>query len=126
MQILVNLLDNALKFSSPDSPCTLGARNTDDGLLFWVKDRGIGISEADLGRVFDRFYQADGSATRTQGGLGLGLSVVSQLLSQLGGRIEVKSRPGKGSTFEVWLPARHPVARSDVASAAHTEAVRAL
>jgi signal transduction histidine kinase len=126
MQILVNLLDNALKFSSPDSPCTLGARNTDDGLLFWVKDRGIGISEADLGRVFDRFYQADGSATRTQGGLGLGLSVVSQLLPQLGGGIEVKSRPGKGSTFEVWLPARHPVARSDVASAAHTEAVRAL
>ena len=126
MQILVNLLDNALKFSSQDSPCTLGARNTDDGLLFWVKDLGIGISEVDLGRVFDRFYQSDGSATRTQGGLGLGLSVVSQLLRQLGGRIEVKSHPGKGSTFEVWLPARHPVARPGVEPAEETEAARAM
>jgi signal transduction histidine kinase len=124
-QILVNLLDNALKFSSQDSPCTLGARNTDDGLLFWVKDKGIGISEADLGQVFDRFYQADGSATRTQGGLGLGLSVVSQLLRQLGGKIEVNSRPGKGSSFEVWLPSRHPVARPGVQPSEETDAARA-
>jgi peroxiredoxin len=61
-----------------------------------------------------------------QGGLGLGLSVVSQLLSQLGGKIEAKSRPGKGSTFEVWLPAHHPVARSGVPSGPDREGLRTL
>lgn len=108
VQIMVNLIDNALKFSPPDAPCLIGAQGSHQDVRFWVSDRGIGIAEDERARIFDRFYQSDGSATRARGGLGLGLSVVCELIRRLGGDIEVTSKVGVGSTFTVSLPIRRP------------------
>lgn len=108
-RVVSNLIDNALKYSPDGSPCELGAERADEGIRFWVRDHGIGIPEDQVARIFDRFYQVDSSTTRTFRGAGLGLSLVHDLLEHLGGRIEVKSVPGEGSTFRVWLPVRHEV-----------------
>ena len=105
-RVLSNLLDNALKYSPDGSPCGLGAHADDDDLVFWVSDEGIGIDPEQLPRIFDRFYQVDSSSTRRFPGAGLGLSMVSDLLTQLGGTIVVESAPGSGSTFTVRLPVR--------------------
>ena len=103
--ILSNLLDNALKFSPGETPCQLEAAREGAALVFRVRDEGVGIPSDKLPRIFDRFYQVDSSVTRQYGGVGLGLSLVKQLVSTLGGQIEVQSRPGRGSTFTVRLPA---------------------
>jgi two-component system phosphate regulon sensor histidine kinase PhoR len=102
--VLVNLIDNALKYSSAPTPVTIGARSDGSTLTFWVSDEGIGIDSGDLPRIFDRFYQVDQSATRSYGGVGLGLHIVSGLLATIGGRIDVQSAPGAGSTFTVSVP----------------------
>jgi signal transduction histidine kinase len=107
-QILQNLLANALKFSPSDADCEIGARWSGGSMTFWVRDRGIGIPEAEIGRIFDRFYQVDSSSTRAYGGIGLGLSLVKNLVETLGGTIEVTSVRGEGSTFNVTLPLVHP------------------
>jgi signal transduction histidine kinase len=106
--ILQNLLANALKFSPNDAGCELGARWTGGSMTFWVRDSGIGIPENELNRIFDRFYQVDSSSTRAYGGIGLGLSLVKNLVETLGGTIEVTSVRGEGSTFTVTLPLVHP------------------
>jgi len=69
-----------------------------------ISDTGIGIAEDQLGRIFERFYQVDGSATRKFGGAGLGLTIVKRIVEAHGGRIWVKSQPGQGSTFFFTLP----------------------
>ncbi len=102
--IVVNLLDNALKYSMAPEPVSVGARVDDGALTFWVKDHGIGIAAGDLPRIFDRFYQVDQSATRSYGGVGLGLHIVRGLVDAMGGRIEVHSDPDVGSTFTVSVP----------------------
>jgi signal transduction histidine kinase len=102
--VVANLLDNALKFSPEETGCELGARVEDNMLAFWVRDHGVGISREQLPRIFDRFYQADSSRTRRYGGVGLGLSLVKGIVSNLGGGITVTSRPGAGSTFTVTIP----------------------
>jgi signal transduction histidine kinase len=107
-QILQNLLGNAMKFSPADSECEVGARWSGGSMTFWVRDHGIGIPEAELGRIFDRFYQVDSSSTRAYGGIGLGLSLVKNLVETLGGTIEVTSERGDGSMFTVTLPLVHP------------------
>jgi signal transduction histidine kinase len=107
-RIMSNLLDNALKYSPDGTPCELGARRDGDGVAFWVRDEGIGIDPAELTRIFDRFYQVDSSTTRKFRGAGLGLSMVRDLVGHLGGRIEVDSTPGAGSSFTVHLPATAP------------------
>lgn len=106
-QILANLLDNALKYSPDGSRCELGARHEGDSLVFWVSDHGIGIPQQELRRIFDRFYQVDSSSTRRFGGVGLGLSLVKDLVARLGGTVSVTSEQNKGSRFEVTLPLRH-------------------
>jgi signal transduction histidine kinase len=108
--ILTNLVDNALKYSPGETPCQLGARSNGQGVEFWVSDQGIGIASDELGRIFDRFYQVDSSSTRSFGGVGLGLSLVRNLVGALGGSIRVQSEPGRGSTFFITLPLRHPSA----------------
>jgi PAS domain S-box-containing protein len=109
-RILINLLDNAAKFSTGPAVPELGAQAREGSLVFWVRDHGIGIPESERRRIFDRFYQSDSSSTRRYGGIGLGLSVVKDLLRELGGTIEVASRPGEGSTFTVTTPFVHPTA----------------
>jgi signal transduction histidine kinase len=107
-RVLQNLVDNALKYSPDGSPCELEASAEDDHLVFSVRDFGIGIEEEEQPKIFDRFYQVDSSTTRTFRGTGLGLSLVQDLLTHLGGTIEVESRPGEGSRFVVRLPVQHP------------------
>ena len=102
--VLTNLLDNALKYSMAPAPVTVGAEVKDGTLRFWVEDQGIGIASEDLPRIFDRFYQVDQSATRTYGGVGLGLHIVHELVEGMKGTIEVRSEPGAGSTFTVSVP----------------------
>ena len=106
--VLVNLIDNALKYSSTATRVTVGARTDGSTLTFWVSDEGIGIDARDLPRIFDRFYQADQTATRSYGGVGLGLHIVSGVLATIGGAVEVESTPGTGSTFTVSVPLARP------------------
>lgn len=102
--IMTNLLDNALKFSSPGTSCEVTARREGEFVALTVRDRGIGIAPEHLDRIFDRFYQVDSSVTRGYGGVGLGLSLVKELISSLGGTVEVSSIPGEGSAFTVRIP----------------------
>lgn len=115
--ILSNLLDNALKFSPDDSPCELVAGQEGDSLVFWVTDRGMGIPAGQLDAIFERFHQVDSSSTRQFGGVGLGLSLVREQLTSLGGSIRVTSQLGQGSRFTVTLPLRHPAAPREAPSA---------
>jgi signal transduction histidine kinase len=106
--VLVNLIDNALKYSSAPTPVTIGARSDGSALTFWVSDEGVGIEAGELHRIFERFFQVDQSATRSYGGVGLGLHIVSGLLAKIGGKIDVRSAPGVGSTFTVTVPFARP------------------
>jgi signal transduction histidine kinase len=103
-RVLSNLLDNALKYSSPESQCELGGRLVDGAVQLWLTDSGIGIEPEEIDRIFDRFYQIDSSRRLSNTGVGLGLTLVRDILMELGGSIEVTSEPGRGSTFLVTLP----------------------
>jgi signal transduction histidine kinase len=103
-QVLDNLLSNAIKFTPPGGRITLRMKAEPDVIVVEVKDTGVGIQEDQLYRVFDRFYQVDGSATRRYGGAGLGLAIVKQFIEQHGGRAGVRSKLGEGSTFYFTLP----------------------
>lgn len=122
-QVLGNLLDNALKFTPAGGTVTLGVRATtldgggpDDAhgmvllalpqgaLEFRIADTGIGIPMREHEKIFDAFYQVDGSSTREHGGTGLGLSIVKRLVDAHGGRIRMESKPGAGTTFFVTIP----------------------
>lgn len=106
-QILGNLLGNAIKFTS-EGGVTVDVDVRDEGEAQWlvvqVADTGIGMSEAQLARVFEPFTQADSSTTRRFGGTGLGLSICRRLADLLGGRLGARSVMGQGSTFELTLP----------------------
>ena len=102
--VLINLLDNACKYTTDDKRIRLSVAVDNDELCFSVADNGIGMSRRQIRRIFDSFYQADDSLARTAEGCGLGLSIVQFIVSAHKGRIEVESRPGEGSTFTVRLP----------------------
>ncbi len=116
-QIVLNLADNAIKFTQEGGLVSLEAttspgRGTEqsDGVtrgsvVLRVRDSGKGIAEDELARIFDVFYQVDGGTTRTHGGAGLGLSIVRQLVDAHDGAIEVHSKPGEGTSFTITLPA---------------------
>jgi signal transduction histidine kinase len=104
-EILAYLVDNALKYSPDDAPVEITGALDGDEFSVEVRDRGIGIDEEDLGVIFERFRQLDQGTTRRYGGVGLGLFLARETAHQLGGRIEVESRPGHGSTFRLVLPA---------------------
>jgi PAS domain S-box-containing protein len=104
-QVLVNLLGNAVKFTPEAGRLGLRVHTTPDEVRLAVWDRGIGIAEADIPRLFAPFQQLDNRLSREYEGTGLGLSLVKQLTALHGGRVEVASRPGEGSTFTVVLPA---------------------
>jgi PAS domain S-box-containing protein len=113
-QVLLNLLSNAAKFTE-NGTITLSAQRGagpgggggQDWLTFRVSDTGIGMTEEQLGKLFQRFQQADASTTRRFGGTGLGLALTKALSVMLGGDVEVESAPGRGSAFTVRLPAAH-------------------
>jgi signal transduction histidine kinase len=107
-QILANLVGNALKFSPNGTPVYVGARWEGGSLSFWVRDQGIGIPAGEIDKIFDRFYQVDSSSTRAFGGIGLGLSLVKNMVQSLGGTIQVTSQHEAGSTFTVRVPLVHP------------------
>ncbi|MCP4677674.1 MAG: hypothetical protein GY854_19585, partial [Deltaproteobacteria bacterium] len=108
-QILNNLISNAVKFTN-EGTVTLRAyserrRAGDDWVCLEIEDSGIGISEDNLEKVFDRFHQVDSSESRSTGGTGLGLPITRHLIELHGGTIDVRSQLGVGSTFRVRLPA---------------------
>jgi signal transduction histidine kinase len=98
-RILFNLLSNAVKFTPPGGKVTAALEVSDGRLTLSVSDTGIGIPEKDQARLFEKFYQAEGSSTRRFEGTGLGLALVKEFSQLLGGDVTVKSEPGKGSTF---------------------------
>jgi len=104
IQTLVNLLNNAIKFSPQNSTVTLDAEVHEDRVLFQVKDQGRGIPADKLETIFGRFQQVDASDSRQKGGTGLGLAICRSIVQQHGGRIWVESELGKGSTFYFTLP----------------------
>jgi len=108
-QVLVNLLDNAIKYTPPGGCVTVSARRHGSGVEIRVADTGVGIPEKDLQRIFERFYRVDNARSRELGGTGLGLSIVKHIVQLHGGEIAVTSIPGKGSIFTVTLMStQHP------------------
>jgi len=103
--VVLNLLDNAWKYSGDDKRISLRAFARDGCICLEVRDNGIGMSPRTSRRIFHRFYQADQTLARSAGGCGLGLSIVRFIVDAHGGSIDVASRPGEGSTFTVTLPA---------------------
>ncbi|MCE5192088.1 MAG: PAS domain S-box protein [Actinomycetia bacterium] len=99
-----NLVANAVKYSPDGGPISVTISAEADDAVIAVTDRGIGIAPEDIPRLFDRFTQGDMSSTRAFGGLGIGLFVAEQIVEAHGGRIEVTSAPGKGSTFTIRVP----------------------
>jgi two-component system phosphate regulon sensor histidine kinase PhoR len=100
---IVNLINNAIKFTPEGGAVRVLARPDQAGMTIEVADNGSGIEPQDLPRVFERFYKAD--RARRAGGTGLGLAVVKHTAEAHGGRVEVESRLGEGSSFRIWLPA---------------------
>lgn len=97
--ILFRLIDNAVKFTLSGGTVIIGAKEADKEVEFFVSDTGIGIRKEDQERIFERFFQADASSTRQYGGTGLGLTVASDLVKAMGGKIWVESRLREGSKF---------------------------
>ncbi len=103
-QVLVNLLSNAVKFTPEGGSVRLTARVEERDLIAEVRDTGIGIAPEDVPRVFEEFYQVDGSYARGYGGTGLGLALVRRMVELHGGSITVDTAPGRGSCFVVRFP----------------------
>jgi two-component system phosphate regulon sensor histidine kinase PhoR len=101
-QVLVNLLHNAIKYTLPGGQITVKASKDDHHVVFQVRDTGVGIAQADLPRIFERFYKAD--RARSGGGTGLGLSIARHMIEAHGGQIWAESEVGKGSCFNFSLP----------------------
>jgi signal transduction histidine kinase len=104
--VLLNLLDNACKYTPAEKRIRLRAYRQNGRVVFAVEDNGIGIATRDQKRIFRRFCQVDRRLAHETGGCGLGLSIVESIVRAHGGEVEVESRPGAGSVFRVWLPCR--------------------
>jgi len=104
-QLWTNLISNAIKYTKPGGSVTVTLGNDNDNVIGTVQDTGIGISPADLSRVFDQFYRADNAKELERHGTGLGLSIARRIVETYGGEIWAESEPGKGSTFTFRLPA---------------------
>jgi signal transduction histidine kinase len=108
-QIIRNLIENALKFSPPDSQVFLKGEMEDGQVHVSVTDEGVGISAEEIPRIFERFHQAGEVMTREAEGAGLGLYITKRLVEAMDGEITVLSTPGEGTTFDVILPTRPPL-----------------
>jgi len=104
-QVLINLLGNALQYTPEGGHVKVKAEKRDTAICFCVQDDGIGLAEADLERVFQRFYRVDKSRSRSSGGSGIGLTIARYLIEAQGGQLWAESAGvGKGSTFAFTLP----------------------
>lgn len=106
-RVFSNLLDNAIKYSSPGGCVNVSLEDREDRVIVRIEDTGIGISVDHLGKIFDRFFRVDPSRSRETGGTGLGLNICKIIVELHKGKIEVKSELDVGSTFEVILPKNH-------------------
>lgn len=104
LQVLLNLFENAVKYTPEKGEIILSAHYKNDAIQITIKDTGIGIPVDCLPYIFERFYRVDKARSRAAGGSGLGLSIARYIAGLLGGTIEAKSTPGKGSTFTLLLP----------------------
>ena len=103
-QAVVNLLDNAIKYSDDGKTVRVCGRQNDNGVTIAVSDQGWGIEKKHLPRLFERFYRVDKARSRDLGGTGLGLAIVKHIAIAHGGNVSVESAPGSGSTFSIHLP----------------------
>jgi two-component system phosphate regulon sensor histidine kinase PhoR len=102
-QVLINLIDNAIKYTEQGGRIVCGARAEGMKVVLWVEDSGAGISVEHLQRIFERFYRVDKDRSRDVGGTGLGLAIVKHIVEAHGSVINVESEVGKGTTFRFWL-----------------------
>jgi PAS domain S-box-containing protein len=109
-QVLVNLVENAIKYSPDGGLVEVGVQESEGSVCFHVRDEGLGIPADEQARIFEKFYRLDPEMTRGIGGTGLGLYICSELLERMDGRIWVESKEGAGSTFSFELPATDQVA----------------
>ena len=107
-QVLVNLVENAIKYSPDGGRVEVGVESQEENVLFHVRDEGLGIPSDEQSRVFEKFYRVDPHMTRGVGGTGLGLYICNELVSRMGGHIWLESKAGEGSTFLFELPAAAP------------------
>ena len=105
-QVLVNLVDNAVKYSPEGGRVELRVRSENGSCLIEVADEGLGIPADERERIFEKFYRLDPQQTQGVGGSGLGLYICRELVERMNGRLRVESEPGKGSRFTVELPLR--------------------
>src|SRR5690606_30980800 len=103
-QALINLLDNAIKFTPSGGVITVGLSEREGGVCLSVGDTGIGIPTIERTRIFERFYRVDNDLRRETTGAGIGLSLVKHIVEAHGGKIDVAGEPGKGTTFSLFLP----------------------
>ena len=123
LQVLVNLLGNAVKFSQPGGVVTLSATQEDSQWRIRVRDQGRGIPASELERIFERFYQVDATDARAHAGSGLGLSICRRIVEQHSGQISVTSELQIGSVFTVTLPCDPMRTTASLASAVLTGAI---
>lgn len=107
-QLLLILVDNALKYTPRDGAVTISVRREGEGATLKVHDTGMGIAPESLPHVFDRFYRADKARARDEGGTGIGLAIAKWIAEEHGGTLRVESEPGKGSVFSLHLPKAKP------------------
>jgi two-component system phosphate regulon sensor histidine kinase PhoR len=103
-QALVNLIDNAIKYSAENTSVEIESLTKNDEFIICIKDQGIGIAKSQLPRIFERFYRVDKARSRTLGGTGLGLAIVKHIAKIHNGRVTVESEVGKGSIFKFIIP----------------------
>ncbi|SDK35411.1 cell wall metabolism sensor histidine kinase WalK [Alkalibacterium thalassium] len=104
IQVLDNIMNNAIKYSPDGGTITGRMQKTDDAVIISISDEGMGIPKADLNKIFTRFYRVDRARSRAMGGSGLGLAISKEVVEQHGGRIWAESKEGKGTTFYLSLP----------------------
>jgi two-component system, OmpR family, phosphate regulon sensor histidine kinase PhoR len=103
-QMLINLVDNAIKYSEEGAQVFIGTDIKQNKQIVWVEDTGVGMSDEHVSRIFERFYRIDKARSRAQGGTGLGLAIVKHIVLGLNGTIDVESKIGKGTKFTVSIP----------------------
>lgn len=103
-QIFINTIENAIRYSNNDSTISILTKIVKGNAIIEIIDRGIGIPEKDLPHITERFYRVNKARSRSDGGSGLGLSIVDQLVKQHQGSIKIKSELGKGTTVSISIP----------------------